>query len=54
MSRLCWEEWSLGDSNPELKPLFIDESPFENPPKAKERIQLVEPKMDRGSTEYKR
>jgi bifunctional non-homologous end joining protein LigD len=28
-----------------MKPLFTDKSPFENPPKVKEKIQWVQPKL---------
>ena len=28
-----------------MKPLFTNKSPFENPPKVKEKIQWVEPKL---------
>ena len=40
-----FSEKGIDDALHRMKPLFTDESPFENPPKVKEKIQWVEPKL---------
>jgi bifunctional non-homologous end joining protein LigD len=40
-----FSEKGIDDALQRMKPLFTDNSPFENPPKVKEKIQCVEPKL---------
>ena len=40
-----FSEKGIDEALRRMKPLSIDNSPFENPPKVKEKIQWVEPKL---------
>ena len=40
-----FSEKVIDDALRRMKPLFIEKSPFENPPKVKEKIQWVQPKL---------
>jgi bifunctional non-homologous end joining protein LigD len=40
-----FSEKGLKDAVEKMKPLFIDECPFVNPPNLKEKIQWVRPKL---------
>jgi bifunctional non-homologous end joining protein LigD len=40
-----FSEKGIDDALARMKPLFTNKSPFENPPKVKEKIQWVKPKL---------
>jgi hypothetical protein len=44
-SRSEFSEKGIDDALRRMKPHFTDKSPFENPPKMKEKIQWIEPKL---------